>query len=152
MRAGGVNPIGLGDGSHRERERPSPLRVDPRDRVARPQECRSHAAFVAAGGLQQEVVDPLPSQRLDQLSVAFGRIGERQVLLTRPRAHCQAVLGNVDTDTSVHGSPYTGRQERAASSSPRLLKYELGLVQLFGLADEVDVRPPWLPHVLEHCG
>ena len=43
-------------------------------------------------------------------------------------------------------------EERAASLLPTLVKFELRLVQLFGLGNEVDVRPPWLPHVLEHCG
>lgn len=32
------------------------------------------------------------------------------------------------------------------------MKFERTLVQLFGLGNEVDVRPPWLLHVLEHCG
>jgi len=36
--------------------------------------------------------------------------------------------------------------------APTLVKCELALVQLFGLINEVDVRPPWLLHVLEHCG
>ncbi|WP_230938400.1 hypothetical protein, partial [Xanthomonas translucens] len=41
---------------------------------------------------------------------------------------------------------------RATSSLPTLVKFERTLVQLFGLGNEVDVRPPWLLHVLEHCG
>ena len=40
-------------------------------------------------------------------------------------------------------------QERAASLLPTLVKYEFALVQLFGLGNEVDVRPPGLLHVLE---
>ena len=40
-------------------------------------------------------------------------------------------------------------QERAASLLPTLVKFELRLVQLFGLWNEVDVRPPGLLHVLE---
>src|SRR5690606_27217861 len=40
-------------------------------------------------------------------------------------------------------------QERAASLLPTLVKYEFALVQLFGLRNEVDVRPPGLLHVLE---
>ena len=40
-------------------------------------------------------------------------------------------------------------QERAASLLPTLVKYEFALVQLFGLWNEVDVRPPGLLHVLE---
>ncbi|UKE63309.1 hypothetical protein KM539_07585 [Xanthomonas translucens pv. poae] len=32
------------------------------------------------------------------------------------------------------------------------MKFERTLVQLFGLGNEVDVRPPWLLHVLEHYG
>ncbi|WP_230938685.1 hypothetical protein, partial [Xanthomonas translucens] len=40
----------------------------------------------------------------------------------------------------------------ATSSLPTLVKFERTLVQLFGLGNEVDVRPPWLLHVLEHCG
>ena len=43
-------------------------------------------------------------------------------------------------------------EERAASLLPTLVKLELRLSQLFGLGNEVDVRPPWLPHVLEQCG
>ncbi|WP_230950751.1 hypothetical protein, partial [Xanthomonas translucens] len=41
---------------------------------------------------------------------------------------------------------------RATSSLPTLVKFERTLVQLFGLGNEVDVRPPWLLHVLEHYG
>ncbi|WP_230940955.1 hypothetical protein, partial [Xanthomonas translucens] len=40
----------------------------------------------------------------------------------------------------------------ATSSLPTLVKFERTLVQLFGLGNEVDVRPPWLLHVLEHYG
>ncbi len=43
-------------------------------------------------------------------------------------------------------------QERAPSFLPTLVKFELRLVQLFGLWIEVDVRRPWLLHVLEHSG
>ena len=43
-------------------------------------------------------------------------------------------------------------QERAPSFLPTLVKFEFRLVQLFGLWIEVDVRRPWLLHVLEHSG
>jgi len=159
----GIDGIGLGDLAQGLGEGTGSARIDPGDGKPGFAQHAHQRALVAAGGFQQQVVHAVPLQVRQQLGMAGRGVGQGQMQLVGEHADGQGGFGYVDTNKGQgHKVLVHWGQERAASILPTLVKFELELVQLFGLGTRsmcggpgsytclATLRSIGLPHIALH--